>query len=148
MDIFAVARVIHRVERADDAAHRFRERTEKVNIAVVRQEAVHPERFPRDVDIRRVPAALPVGIARRLQGALIGVRGLDDKPLSLPELMRPVFANLVNHPAKLVPDHDRVDGDVVRYALVRRALLERLIARHAKAVRNDLAAYAVVADGT
>ena len=134
VDVFAVTRVIHRVECCDDAAHRFRKRAVEEDVAVVRQQAIHVQRFPRDIDVGRVAAALFVRIARRVERAFVGMCGLDDETVALFKLVRPILADFIDDAAEFVPYDRGICRDIVRHALVRRTLLKRLVAAHAKAV--------------
>ncbi|MPM94254.1 hypothetical protein SDC9_141400 [bioreactor metagenome] len=138
--------MVDAVKRADDAAHRLRERAVKEGIAAVGQQAIHRQRFEGNVDEGCSPAAILVGIARRKQRAFVEMRGLNGGVLAHAVFVLPVFADFDDLSAKLVANDHRMFRRVLWHALVRRALQRGFIARHADAVGNHFNSNAVVAD--
>ena len=138
--------VVHGVERADDAAHRLGQGAVEINVGVIRQQAVHQQRFDGNVAILCVAAAVLIGIAGSHLGAFVEMGGLNGEALTGLVLVLPVLADLLNDAAELVTDNGRMLGNIVGNALVLRAFDRRLIGAHADRVRNDLDLYVVRAD--
>ena len=140
-------RVILRMERAHDAGERLRQRTIEEAVRLVFEQAVHQHHFLRQDGVSRVAAAIPVGVARRAQAALVVQRGLDGELIARLVFVRPFGADLHDFAAEFVADDDRMHGDVLGHALVILALDGGLVAGHANAIRNDLHQNLIVLDG-
>ena len=139
-------RVIHRVEGADDAAQRLRQRAVEVFLCAVLQQAVLLHDFGNQDGVLRIAAAVFKGVAWRHLRAVVSDGGLNDELLAGRELVCPLCADLFDDAAEFMADDRGVLGNVVRHALVVRALDGRLVAGHADGVGNDLDENFVVAD--
>ena len=114
--------VVHGVERADDAAHRFCQRAVEIGIGIIRQKIVGQQRFDGDVGILAVAAAVLIGIAGGHLGALVEVGRLDGEALTGLVLILPVFADLGDHAAEFMANDRGMLCNIIWDALVLLAL--------------------------
>ena len=138
MDIAAETGVVHRVERADDAAHRFGQRSVEIGVGIIGKQVVSQQRFNGDIGILHIAAAVLIGIAGGHLRALVEVRRLDGEALAGLILVLPVLTDLGDHAAEFMADNGRMLSDIIGHALVLGAFNGGLVRAHADGVGNDL----------
>ncbi len=142
--VLALGSMVAGVEGTHNAGHRFGKRPHEERFPLVGQQAVHLHHFVWNVDVGGIPSDVPVGVPRCRERPLIVERGLDGKSITAFELLLPLLSDLHDFPAELMPDDNRVRGNIRGDPFVVAPLHGRFVGRHAYTVRYDMGNYLVV----
>ena len=122
--------MIHRVECADNAAHRLGKASVKVCIGIIGKETVCKKSLDRYIAVLRIAAAEGVRISGRHLTALVKMRGLNCKSVAGLELVLPILAHFLDDSAEFVTYNGGVFLNIVGNPLVFASFNGSLVCAH------------------
>ena len=134
------------MEGADDAAERLGKRTIEEFLRAVLEQAILFHDLGNQNRVLRIAAAVFERIAGGHQRSVIRNRRLNGEFFAGRELVRPLRADLFDHAAEFMADDRRMLRDVLRNALMLRALNRSLIAGHTYRIGNNLHENLIIMD--